>query len=138
MVPFTKQIFKLLLNGRTIFKWFLMVAPLKNYFNIFSLFSFLLSFEDRTAPRQRRLSRKVVSGKGLKQKSEPLSKCPFFFFMFFFLFEPRTARSSKYCENFVNFFRTFHWKSHKIWFLLSNSPFFAAIWIFNFADLLQI
>ena len=37
----------------------------------FFLFPFFFSFfEDRTAPRQRRLSRKVVSGKGLKQKSE--------------------------------------------------------------------
>ena len=35
----------------------------------FSLF-LLFFFEDRTAPRQRRLSRKVVSGKGLKQKIE--------------------------------------------------------------------
>ena len=51
--------------------------------------SLFLFFEDRTAPRQRGLSRKVVSGKGLKQKSELLSKCPFFFCMFFFLFEPR-------------------------------------------------
>ena len=52
---------------------------------LFFLFSlFFLFFEDRTAPRQRGLSRKVVSGKGLKQKSELLSKCPFFFCMFLF------------------------------------------------------
>ena len=40
----------------------------------FSLLFFLLFFfpffKDRTAPRRRRLSRRVISGKGLKQKSE--------------------------------------------------------------------
>ena len=40
----------------------------------FSLFFFLfflfLFFEDITAPRQRRLAKRVTSGKGLKQKSE--------------------------------------------------------------------
>ena len=52
-----------------------------SFFSFFLFFFFLFSsffFEDRTAPRQRGLSRKVVSGKGLKQKSELLSKCPFF------------------------------------------------------------
>ena len=33
---------------------------------IAAILSFLFFFEDRTAPRQRGLARKVVSGKGLK------------------------------------------------------------------------
>ena len=35
----------------------------------FFLFSFFLFFLDITAPRQRRLARRVTSGKGLKQKA---------------------------------------------------------------------
>ena len=53
-------------------------------FFLFFFFSFFFSFflKDITAPRQRGLSRKVVSGKGLKQRSEFFAmdkKVPAFF-----------------------------------------------------------
>ena len=50
------------------------LKALDEFFKIYTLLHLGIFFEDIPGPRRRRLSRRVISGKGLKKKSEKLPK----------------------------------------------------------------